>query len=121
MPPLRIGHETGSHTRIDADGQPLHLRHDQTGSGKHRDEHRLDLPDSLGRAAVFNVYGPRQSLSNPYTGVMAIFISRLANGNPPVVYEDGLQTRDFISIHERAVPRSDAPARAAASKSDASA
>ncbi len=48
----------------------------------------------------FNVYGPRQSLSNPYTGVMAIFISRLANGNPPVVYEDGLQTRDFISIHD---------------------
>ncbi|MDO8269295.1 MAG: SDR family NAD(P)-dependent oxidoreductase [Candidatus Levybacteria bacterium] len=48
----------------------------------------------------FNVYGPRQSLSNPYTGVTAIFISRLKNGNAPVVYEDGLQTRDFISVHD---------------------
>lgn len=48
----------------------------------------------------FNVYGPRQSLSNPYTGVTAIFISRLKNNNPPVVYEDGLQTRDFVSVHD---------------------
>ncbi len=48
----------------------------------------------------FNVYGPRQSLSNPYTGVSAIFISRLKNGNQPVVYEDGLQSRDFISVHD---------------------
>src|SRR5438105_15271293 len=48
----------------------------------------------------FNVYGPRQSLSNPYTGVTAIFISRLKNDNQPVVYEDGLQSRDFISVHD---------------------
>lgn len=48
----------------------------------------------------FNVYGPRQSLSNPYTGVTAIFISRLKNNNQPVVYEDGLQSRDFISVHD---------------------
>jgi dTDP-L-rhamnose 4-epimerase len=48
----------------------------------------------------FNVYGPRQSLSNPYTGVSAIFISRIMNGKSPVVYEDGLQTRDFISVHD---------------------
>lgn len=48
----------------------------------------------------FNVYGPRQSLSNPYTGVTAIFISRLKNNNPPVVYEDGMQTRDFVSVHD---------------------
>ena len=48
----------------------------------------------------FNVYGPRQSLSNPYTGVFAIFMSRLANGNPPIIYEDGLQTRDFVSVHD---------------------
>lgn len=48
----------------------------------------------------FNVYGPRQSLSNPYTGVTAIFISRLKNGKRPIVYEDGLQTRDFISVHD---------------------
>lgn len=48
----------------------------------------------------FNVYGPRQSLSNPYTGVSAIFISRLKNNNQAVVYEDGLQSRDFISVHD---------------------
>lgn len=48
----------------------------------------------------FNVYGPRQSLSNPYTGVAAIFMSRIKNGNPPVIYEDGLQTRDFVSVHD---------------------
>ena len=48
----------------------------------------------------FNVYGPRQSLSNPYTGVAAIFISRLKNNQPPVVYEDGRQTRDLVSVHD---------------------
>ncbi|MBN2150357.1 MAG: NAD-dependent epimerase/dehydratase family protein [Candidatus Lokiarchaeota archaeon] len=48
----------------------------------------------------FNVYGPRQSLSNPYTGVACIFISRLKNGNPPYIYEDGLQTRDFIHVND---------------------
>lgn len=48
----------------------------------------------------FNVYGPRQALSNPYTGVLAIFASRLLNGRPPVIYEDGLQRRDFVSVHD---------------------
>lgn len=48
----------------------------------------------------FNVYGPRQSLSNPYTGVIAIFMSRIKNNNPTVIYEDGLQTRDFICVHD---------------------
>ncbi|MGB7952017.1 MAG: NAD-dependent epimerase/dehydratase family protein [Candidatus Binatia bacterium] len=49
---------------------------------------------------MFNVYGPRQSLSNPYTGVLAIFLSRLLAGESPVVYEDGGQTRDFVSVHD---------------------
>lgn len=49
---------------------------------------------------LFNVYGPRQSLKNPYTGVTAIFLSRLKNSQPPVIYEDGLQTRDFVSVHD---------------------
>jgi dTDP-L-rhamnose 4-epimerase len=48
----------------------------------------------------FNIYGPRQSLSNPYTGVAAIFASRLMNGNAPVIFEDGQQTRDFVNIHD---------------------
>ena len=48
----------------------------------------------------FNVYGPRQSLSNPYTGVAAIFLSRIKNNNQPIIFEDGLQTRDFVSVHD---------------------
>jgi dTDP-L-rhamnose 4-epimerase len=48
----------------------------------------------------FNVYGPRQALSNPYTGVLAIFASRLLNGNAPLIFEDGLQRRDFVSVHD---------------------
>lgn len=46
----------------------------------------------------FNVYGPHQSLSNPYTGVLAIFASRILNGNAPLIFEDGLQRRDFVSV-----------------------
>ena len=48
----------------------------------------------------FNVYGPRQALSNPYTGVMAIFANRLLNGQRPRIFEDGLQRRDFVSVHD---------------------
>ena len=48
----------------------------------------------------FNVYGTRQALSNPYTGVLAIFASRLLNGRPPLVFEDGQQRRDFVSVHD---------------------
>jgi dTDP-L-rhamnose 4-epimerase len=48
----------------------------------------------------FNVYGPDQALSNPYTGVLAIFASRLLNDRPPLVFEDGEQRRDFVSVHD---------------------
>ena len=48
----------------------------------------------------FNVYGPRQALSNPYTGVLAIFAARLLNDRAPLVFEDGLQRRDFVSVHD---------------------
>jgi len=48
----------------------------------------------------FNVYGTRQALSNPYTGVLAIFASRLLNGNAPMIFEDGLQQRDFVSVYD---------------------
>jgi dTDP-L-rhamnose 4-epimerase len=57
-----------------------------------------DLPTVTLR--FFNVYGPGQSLSNPYTGVAAIFMSRIKNGSPPPVYEDGAQSRDFVSVHD---------------------
>lgn len=48
----------------------------------------------------FNIYGPNQSLSNPYTGVLAIFASRLLNGNRPLINEDGFQQRDFVSVYD---------------------
>src|SRR6185437_12191646 len=48
----------------------------------------------------FNIYGTRQALSNPYTGVAAIFASRLLNQRPPLVFEDGKQMRDFVSVHD---------------------
>ncbi len=71
-----------------------------------RDQEELCL--AMGRAyglptvalRFFNAYGPRQSLDNPYTGVCAIFQSRIKNGQPPVVFEDGKQTRDFVSVHD---------------------
>ncbi|HYH46279.1 MAG TPA: NAD-dependent epimerase/dehydratase family protein, partial [Thermoanaerobaculia bacterium] len=48
----------------------------------------------------FNVFGTRQALSNPYTGVLAIFASRLLNGRPPVIFEDGRQRRDFVHVRD---------------------
>jgi dTDP-L-rhamnose 4-epimerase len=73
------------------------------------DQERLCL--MIGRAyniptvalRFFNVYGTRQSLSNPYTGVLAIFASRLLNNNSPLIFEDGLQRRDFVSVHDIAL------------------
>ncbi len=50
----------------------------------------------------FNAYGPRQALSNPYTGVLALFASRLLNDKPPLLYEDGNQQRDFVDVRDLA-------------------
>ena len=70
----------------------------------HQEEMVLLIGKTYGIPAVaprfFNVYGPRQSLSNPYAGVAAIFLSRLLNDRQPVVFEDGGQLRDFVSIHD---------------------
>jgi dTDP-L-rhamnose 4-epimerase len=64
----------------------------------------LTTARSLGIPAValrfFNVYGDRQALSNPYTGVAAIFSGALLNGQRPVVFEDGLQARDFVHVSD---------------------
>ena len=49
---------------------------------------------------LFNVYGPGQALSNPYTGVLAIFASRLQNKERPMVFEDGEQRRDFVHVED---------------------
>jgi dTDP-L-rhamnose 4-epimerase len=70
------------------------------------DQERLCL--MIGRAygiptvalRFFNVYGPHQALSNPYTGVLAIFAARLLNDKPPLIFEDGEQLRDFVSVHD---------------------
>lgn len=70
------------------------------------DQERLCL--LLGRAyriptvalRFFNVYGPRQALANPYTGVLAIFASRYLADRPPLIFEDGQQRRDFVSVHD---------------------
>jgi dTDP-L-rhamnose 4-epimerase len=57
---------------------------------------------------LFNVYGPGQALSNPYTGVLAIFSSRLLNGQRPVIFEDGEQRRDFVYVGDVARAFADA-------------
>lgn len=49
---------------------------------------------------LFNVFGAGQALSNPYTGVLANFGSRLANGKPPMIFEDGRQRRDFVHVRD---------------------
>jgi dTDP-L-rhamnose 4-epimerase len=48
----------------------------------------------------FNIYGPRQALSNPYTGVLAIFASKLLNNQQPLIFEDGYQQRDFVHVSD---------------------
>ena len=71
-----------------------------------RDHEEMFL--SVGRALgiptmalrLFNAYGSRQALSNPYTGVAAIFISRLLNNQPPLIFEDGRQRRDFVHVQD---------------------
>lgn len=86
------------------ESKPLHSTSIYALSKKDQEEMVLMLAQSYGIPAValryFNIYGPRQSLSNPYTGVCAIFSSCLKNDHQPIIYEDGLQSRDFISVHD---------------------
>jgi dTDP-L-rhamnose 4-epimerase len=66
----------------------------------------------------FNTYGPYQALSNPYTGVLSNFASRVLNGKPPLIFEDGLQQRDIVSVYDvaaacrRALESAEAPGKA---------
>ncbi|MGZ4289077.1 MAG: NAD-dependent epimerase/dehydratase family protein [Gaiellaceae bacterium] len=100
---------------LDEDGEPLEpeptaetkpLRPTSVYAVNKRDHEELFL--SVGAAygipavalRFFNVYGERQALSNPYTGVAAIFSSCLLNDREPLVFEDGRQTRDFIDVHD---------------------
>ncbi len=91
-------------------------------SKRDQEELVLSVGHGYGIPAValrfFNVYGPRQALSNPYTGVCAIFSARIKNRKPPIIFEDGQQTRDFVSVHDivqanvLALSHPDAPGRA---------
>lgn len=84
--------------------KPLYRDNIYSMTKYHQEEMVLLVGRTYGIPAVaprfFNVYGPRQSLSNPYAGVAAIWLSRLLNGKQPVVFEDGGQLRDFVSIHD---------------------
>src|SRR5688572_1621251 len=84
--------------------KPLYRDNIYSMTKYHQEEMVLLIGKTYGIPAVaprfFNVYGPRQSLSNPYAGVAAIWLSRLLNGKEPMVFEDGGQLRDFVSIHD---------------------
>ena len=84
--------------------KPLHPTSVYAITKRDQEELSLVIGQAYGLPVIalryFNIYGPRQALSNPYTGVVAIFSSRLRNGQPPMVFEDGRQTRDFIHVRD---------------------
>jgi dTDP-L-rhamnose 4-epimerase len=87
-----------------AETKPLQPTSIYAVNKRDHEEMFLSIGAAYGIPAValrfFNVYGERQALSNPYTGVAAIFASRLLNDRPPLVFEDGRQTRDFIDVRD---------------------
>ena len=118
----RIGEEQ-SWDPLDAEGRPLtpvatpEWKRPDLASiyalGKYVQERTtLIMSQAYGMEGVclrlFNVYGPGQALSNPYTGVLAIFASRLLNGQPPMIFEDGEQRRDFVYVGDVARAFADA-------------
>jgi len=96
----------GAHARSipTPEDKPLYRDNIYSMTKYHQEEMVLLIGKTYGIPSVaprfFNVYGPRQSLSNPYAGVAAIWLSRLLNDRQPVVFEDGGQLRDFVSIHD---------------------
>jgi len=87
-----------------AEGKPLQCSSVYALSKKDQEEICLLYGCTYGLPVValryFNIYGTRQALSNPYTGVAAIFASRLLHSRAPLVFEDGRQMRDFVSVHD---------------------
>jgi dTDP-L-rhamnose 4-epimerase len=73
-------------------------------SKKDQEEMTLTIGRTYGIPSValryFNVFGPRQSLSNPYTGVAAVFMNHIKNDKQPEIFEDGMQSRDLVSVHD---------------------
>ena len=90
--------------RATSESKPAEIASIYAATKKHQEDLVLSFAQAYGIPAFalrfFNVYGPRQSLGNPYTGVAAIFLSRLLNRKPPMVFEDGLQSRDFIYVDD---------------------
>jgi dTDP-L-rhamnose 4-epimerase len=86
------------------EGKPLQCTSIYALNKKAQEEMVLIFGQTYGIPSVafryFNIYGPRQALSNPYTGVAAIFASRLLNHKAPVVFEDGMQMRDFVNVRD---------------------
>ena len=86
------------------ESKPLHCSSIYALSKKDQEEMVLLFGRTYGIPTValryFNIFGTRQALSNPYTGVVAIFASRLMNGNRPMIFEDGSQLRDFVNVHD---------------------
>jgi dTDP-L-rhamnose 4-epimerase len=86
------------------ESKPLDVSSYYALSKKDQEEMSLLFGRTYGLPTValrfFNIYGTRQALSNPYTGVAAIFSSRLLNERAPLVFEDGKQMRDFVSVHD---------------------
>jgi len=86
------------------ENKPLHPTSIYAISKQVQEQMCLCIGEAYGIPVValryFNIYGTRQSLNNPYTGVMAIFSSRILNSNSPLIFEDGLQTRDFVHISD---------------------
>ncbi|MBI4409582.1 MAG: GDP-mannose 4,6-dehydratase [Gemmatimonadetes bacterium] len=89
---------------LTAEDKPLQFTSVYAITKKTQEELALCFGRAYGIPALalrfFNVYGSRQSLSNPYTGVAAIFMSRLKNGHAPLIFEDGRQSRDFIHVSD---------------------
>ncbi len=86
------------------ESKPLQCTSIYALSKKDQEEMTLLFGQTYGIPVValryFNIYGTRQALSNPYTGVAAIFASRLLNRRAPMIFEDGRQMRDFVSVHD---------------------
>jgi dTDP-L-rhamnose 4-epimerase len=84
--------------------KPLHPTSIYAISKRDQEEMCLTVGRAYGIPTIalryFNAYGPRQALSNPYTGVAAIFSSRLLNGHAPLIFEDGAQSRDFVHVQD---------------------
>jgi len=89
---------------LTSEDKPLNPTSTYATSKRDQEELVLQFGLAYGVPAValryFNIYGTRQSLSNPYTGVAAIFASRLLNGRRPLIFEDGLQARDFVHVSD---------------------